>query len=149
MRVLAGSDKFPRQFSVLDANAETTERVNTMDEPKIETIARNLVIVAESMAIATRRLRENLEAFEETKLREAIAQIEEYEILDPFARLLEAMSEIRKQVLLEEFAVELEDIEAPKKTPRPPKRIGPVNKANYTANRPRRVARSCLCNMRR
>ena len=29
-----------------------------------------------------------------------------------------------------------------KKTPRPPKRTGPVNKANYSANRPARRARS-------
>ena len=29
-----------------------------------------------------------------------------------------------------------------KKLPRPPKRLGPVNKANYAASRPRRVARS-------
>ena len=34
-----------------------------------------------------------------------------------------------------------------KKSPRPPKRLGPVNKANYAANRPRRVARS-NCNRR-
>lgn len=113
-----------------------------MDNPKIEAIARNLVIVAESAGIAVRRLREALAAFEEATLREAITKIEEDEKLDPFARLLEAMSEIEKQVLMEELAVDPADFEAPKKILRPPKQLGPVNKANHTASRPPKRARS-------
>ena len=120
-----------------------------MDKPKIEAIAINLVIVAESAAIATRQLREALAAYEEAILREAIGRIEEDEKCDPFAKLLEAMREIEKQALMEELAIEPADLEAPRKVPRPPKRIGPVNKVNYTANRPRRQARSNCHTMRR
>ncbi len=113
-----------------------------MDKPKIEAIARNLVIVAESAAIATRQLREALAAYEEAILREAIGRIEEDEKCDPFATLLEAMREIEKQALMEELAIEPADLEAPRKVPRPPKRLGPVNKANHTASRPPKRARS-------
>jgi hypothetical protein len=79
---------------------------------------------------------------EEAAIRAAITQIEEDEYCDPFARLLEAMREIEKQVLMEELAVDPADLELPRKTPRPPKRLGPVNKANFTASRPPRRARS-------
>lgn len=41
------------------------------------------------------------------------------------------------------LADDKEDILPPKKIPRPPRRTGPINKANYTANRPARKARSC------
>ncbi len=48
-----------------------------------------------------------------------------------------------------EIAEEMADIPPPRKLPRPPKRTGPVNKANYTANRPPRVARSTCRKIRR
>lgn len=113
-----------------------------MDKPKIEAIARNLALVAESAAITTRRLREALAAYEEAAIREAIGQIEEDEKLDPFARLLQAMAEIDKQCLMEELAEEPADLETPRNIPRPPKQLGPVNKINHTASRPPRHARS-------
>lgn len=113
-----------------------------MDKPKIEAIARNLVIVAESAAIATRRLREALAAYEEAILREAIGRIEEDEKCDPFAELLQAMAEIDRQCLMEELAADPAELEMPLKLPRPPKRTGPTNKTNYTTNRPPRHARS-------
>lgn len=119
-----------------------------MDTPKLEAIARNLVMVGESMAIATRQLREALVAYEEAAIREAIGRIEEDEKCDPFATLLEAMEAMREQVLMEEFAEDRAYLEAPRKVPRPPKRLGPVNKANYTASRPPRRARSS-CYIRR
>ena len=116
-----------------------------MDKPKIEAIARNLVMVAESAAMATRRLREALAAYEEAAIREALGQIEEDEKLDPFAELLAAMEEVRERRLLDELEAFVEDpadLELPRKTPRPPKRLGPVNKANFTASRPPKRARS-------
>lgn len=122
-----------------------------MDDPKIEAIARSVVIVGEAAAQATRRLREDLVAFEEAALREAIAEIEEDEKLDPFAALLQAMEEIRERCLLDELATFAEDpasLETPRKVPRPPKRLGPVNKANFTASRPPKRARSS-CYIRR
>lgn len=48
-----------------------------------------------------------------------------------------------------ELAQEPEDIPPPKKIPRPAKYLGPVNKANYTANRPPRRARSSCYIMKR
>lgn len=122
-----------------------------MDNPKIEAIARSVVIVGEAAAQATRRLREALVAFEEAALREAIAEIEEDEKLDPFAALLQAMEETRERCLLDELAAFAEDpasLETPRKVPRPPKRLGPVNKANFTASRPPKRARSS-CYIRR
>ena len=116
-----------------------------MDDQKIEAIARSVVIVGEAAVQAARRLREALVDFEEAALREAIAEIEEDEKLDPFAALLQAMEEIRERCLLDElaaFAEDPADLETPRKVPRPPKRLGPVNKANFTASRPPKRARS-------
>jgi hypothetical protein len=113
-----------------------------MDKPRMEAVARALVIVGESAALAARQLREALMAYEEAVIREAVGQIEEDEKLDPFARLLQAMEDIRKQVLMEELAVDPADLEPPRKVLRPPKRIGPINKVNYTASRPPKRARS-------
>lgn len=116
-----------------------------MDNPKIEAIARSVVIVGEAAAKAARRLREALVDFEEAALREAIAEIEEDEKLDPFAALLQAMEEIRERCLVDELAALAEgpaDLETPRKILRPPKRTGPVNKANHTMSRPPRRARS-------
>lgn len=116
-----------------------------MDKSELETVARILVLVAESAAIAARRLREAMAAFEEATLREAIVQIEENENCDPFAELLQAKEEIRERCLMDELAAFAEDpahLKPPRKVPRPPKRLGPVNKANHTASRPPRRARS-------
>jgi hypothetical protein len=113
-----------------------------MDEPKIEAIAINLAIACESVALATMQLREALAAFEEATLRAAIGRIEEDEKCDPFATLMEAMSEIDKQLLMDELAEGPADLETPRKILRPPKRTGPVNKANHTMRRPPRRARS-------
>lgn len=117
----------------------------TMEKQKIEAIARSVVIVGEAAAQAARRLREALVAFEEATIREAICRIEEDENRDPFAELLQVMEEIRERCLLDElaaFAEDPADIETPRKVPRPPKRLGPVNKANFTASRPPKRARS-------
>ena len=113
-----------------------------MDTPKLETIARNRVVVFASVAVTTRRLREAMAELEEAAIRAAITQIEEDEYCDPIAKLLEAMEEVREQVLLEELAIDPADIEMPRKMPRPPKKLGPINKENYTARRPPRQARS-------
>lgn len=61
---------------------------------------------------------------------------------DPRAELLEAIERIKALDELVDYADDLDDIIPTKKLPRPPKRIGPVNRANYTANRPQRRARS-------
>lgn len=61
------------------------------------------------------------------------AQLEE--LLQAIARMQEAYEN------LADYADDIADIDK-EEIPRPPKRIGPVNKANYTYNRPQRRARS-------
>lgn len=66
---------------------------------------------------------------------------------DPFEDLARALNEISGGIdpeMLQEFAEIAEDMPPiiHKKIPRPPKRLCPVNKANYAANRPPRRARS-------
>ena len=113
-----------------------------MDKPRMEALARAIVIVGESAARATRQLREALAAYEEAALRAALGRIEEDEKCDPFAELLAAMREIEKLALMDGITVDPAELEVTRKTPRPPKRLGPVNKSNHTTNRPPRRARS-------
>ena len=64
-------------------------------------------------------------------------------------RLLEDMDKEKAMAELADLAEESVDIPPPRKMPRPPKRTGPVNKFNYTANRPPRVARSSCRTVKR
>ena len=66
---------------------------------------------------------------------------------DPYEAMMRALKEIGGNIdseAMQELAKMVEDLPpiTKKKIPRPPKSIGPVNKANYTANRPPRNARS-------
>lgn len=56
--------------------------------------------------------------------------------------------EMKTMYDLADMVEEPADIEIPRKIPRPPKRLTPVNKANYAANRPPKRARSS-CYIRR
>lgn len=69
---------------------------------------------------------------------------------DPFSELLKAMNEIAELDLAELIPQQAEDMPPlpPTRISRPPKYIGPVNKANYAANRPPKRARSS-CYIRR
>lgn len=62
------------------------------------------------------------------------------ETRDPFAELLQAMEQ-SLQAELAELAEDMPPLPPPK-IPRPPKYLGPVNKANHTASKPPRRARS-------
>ena len=69
------------------------------------------------------------------------------------AELLRALDEVAAmdfQAAIEELQRQVEDAPTlpPHKIPKPPKRLGPVNKANYAANRPPKRARSS-CYIRR
>ena len=65
---------------------------------------------------------------------------------NPVEALRRVVEEMYGKYAMGEFAEMAEDPAAvlplPKKIPRPPKCTGPVNRSNYTANRPPRVARS-------
>lgn len=65
---------------------------------------------------------------------------------EEYEELLRRIKEIGGATTLDDLSLlsdASEDILPPKKIPRPPRRTGPINKANYTANRPARKARSC------
>ena len=61
------------------------------------------------------------------------------ELFEELQRAIEKMQEAYES--LADYADDIADIDK-EEIPRPPKRIGPVNKANYTYNRPQRRARS-------
>lgn len=63
---------------------------------------------------------------------------------DPIAELLQAVDFMEAQAQITELAELIDDIPLlpPPKILRPPKYLGPVNKANHTASRPPRRARS-------
>jgi hypothetical protein len=108
-------------------------------------VAKAAAAVGCKIAAATIELGTLCAAFEERELYRALQA--EADKLDPITELLQAMEELKELDLLEtmaQLAEELaEDIPPlPPKIPRPPKRLGPVKKANYTASRPPRRARS-------
>lgn len=88
-------------------------------------------------------------AFEAAAMEIAAASIwENDKERDMLEALRQAGMELEPIDSLAAMAEEPADIPPPKKMPRPPKRAGPVNKANYAANRPQRRARSS-CYIRR
>ena len=68
---------------------------------------------------------------------------------EEYEELLRRIGELGTTGTLDNLVEAPEDIPQPQKTPRPPKRTGPVNKVNYTANRPPRVARSSCRTIKR
>lgn len=60
---------------------------------------------------------------------------------DELEELLQAIERMNETECLADYAEDIADIDK-EEIPRPPKRIGPVNKVNYTYNRPQRRARS-------
>lgn len=68
---------------------------------------------------------------------------------DGYAELARRFDEMRAEIEMGDYVEEAEPIPPPKKIHRPAKYIGPINKANYIANRPPRVARSHCRSMKR
>lgn len=128
-----------------------------MDDLQMEKLKSACVIAGESIARAAEAFIAAAEAFEAAEiakaLRVGLSRIYEDEKHREFAELMRRIGELGGDIdaeVLQELAEIAEEIPPPpKKTPRPPRRIGPVNKANYTANRPPRVARSHLRCMKR
>lgn len=107
------------------------------------------VIAGESFARVAEAFKAAAVAFEAAEVAKALgvdlSRIWEDEKHREYAELLRRIGELGTTGNFEDLAalaVEPEDIPLPKKTPRPAKYIGPVNKANYTENRPTRRARS-------
>lgn len=103
------------------------------------------------------KLSDELKAFNDAIVAKAVGVEPEAEKwveykYDPIEELRRLLGDMDKEKAMAEFA-DLEenpaDIPPPRKMPRPPKRIGPVNRSNYTANRPPRVARSSCRSIKR
>lgn len=116
-------------------NEEKTalERVAEAVSPAVKVLGA-VVIAGRTMAEEMRRY---LEALENKKLY-GITQ-EEIDLEAEQRALMEAFERIRSIV---EEADEEMPLLPERKIQRPPKRLGPVNKPNYRANRPPRRARS-------
>ena len=117
-----------------------------MDERSMEKLGRVCLIVGDEFT----KLSDSIKAFNDALVAKAAGIEPEAETwdddkCDTFSDLRRRLEEMYKKYAMGEFADMAEepaDIPPPRKMPRPPKRTGPVNKANYTANRPHRVARS-------
>lgn len=115
-----------------------------MDEIQKAELERAVVIVSESLAKAAAALTEAM-FIVAAGLSEMMDDICDHYEVDSADELLQAIERIKAMADMGNLADDLDDIIIPaKKLPRPPKRIGPANKANYTANRPKRMARSSL-----
>ena len=118
-----------------------------MDETQMEDLKRACVIIGRNISSAVDSIKAAMAALQAKELAFSFG----FDSADDMRESLNAL--IRDFTAAEEaissFADEAEPIPPQKKPPRPPKCLGPVNKANYTANRPPRMARSSCNNMKR
>lgn len=118
-----------------------------MTDQQWERLKDACVIMGESLDTTLQAARAAIDALAETISDFATDPVLEEKERDPFEALMRALDEVGGAIdreRLQEFAQMAEDMPpvVRKKIPRPPKRLGPANKANYTANRPPRRARS-------
>lgn len=119
-----------------------------MDDLQLERLKSVCVIIAEGFQRAAEAFRAAAAAFEAEAVAEALSVDFGYKA-DEYEELLRRIGELGTVVTLDNLEEAPEDIPQHRKMPRPPKRTGPVNKANYTANRPPRVARSSCRTIKR
>ena len=113
-----------------------------MNEEQWEELTRACVIVGEHMAKAAEAAA-RVCAMVAANLSDMMEDVCDHYEVDSMAELLQAIERIKASADMGDLADDLDEIIPVKKLPRPPKRIGPVNKVNYTHNRPQRLARSC------
>lgn len=122
-----------------------------MDDRLTERLASACVIIGEGLQSAAEALRSVAAAFETAQVAKALdvdlGRVWKDGERDAMEALRRAMNEMGGDIdkeMLQELAEMAEDMPPiiHKKMPRPPKYLGPVNKTNYTANRPPRQARS-------
>lgn len=117
-----------------------------MDDLQIERLKSAIVVMGEGLQRAAEALADAATVFAREAAAKALGadldqQWDEKQD-DYYAELARRFDEMRAAADPEFYVVEAEPLPPPKKIPRPAKYIGPVNKANYTANRPPRKARS-------
>lgn len=113
-----------------------------MDDLQIEELKRACVVIGEAIDRVAETIRVVIDGMVATAMEVAEAHKQEDDYRDPFEALKRAIDDMDATDWLSQIAIEPVDIPPPKKIPRPPKRLGPVNKVNYAANRPPRRARS-------
>lgn len=120
-----------------------------MDDLQLEKLTSACVIICESLGEATESAKKAISALAASVYDLDIKRVYLFGEFprDPFedlARAMNGMSGAIDTELLQEMAELAEDMPPiiHKKIQRPPKRLGPVNKVNYAANRPPRRARS-------
>ena len=113
-----------------------------MDDLQIEELKRACVVIGEAITRAAEMLQVAIDGMASAVMGVAEAYKQEEDARNPIEELMRIAEEMEAADLLRSIANAPEDIPPPKKIPRPPKRLGPVNKANYAANRPQRLARS-------
>lgn len=106
-----------------------------------------IVIIANACTSACEALKSAIDALAAAAICAVPDRTSEDKMQDPYEAMMRALKEIGGNIdseIMQELAKTAEDLPpiTQKKIPRPPKSIGPVNKANYTANRPLRNARS-------
>ena len=111
-----------------------------MDNEQLEKLSHACVVIGSCLAESAKSVAE-LAAFLEDNLSDQLDDVDYYHAQDSIDTLIQAIEKIREVECLADYADDIADIDM-EEIPRPPKRIGPVNKANYTYNRPQRRARS-------
>lgn len=119
-----------------------------MNDEQWEELQRACVIVGESMAKAAAAAVEAM-VIVAANISDIVADVCDHYEDDPREELLKAIERIKELADQDNLADDLDDFIPAKKLPRPPKRLGPVNKANYSHNRPQRRARSSCRTIRR
>lgn len=116
-----------------------------MDEP-LKKLGSVCLLIGDEIT----RLSDALKAFTDALVANAVgiepeAETRDDDKCDTIADLRKRLEEMYKLYAMGEFAdlaEESVDIPPPRKIPRPPKRIYPVNRVNFAANKPHRRARS-------
>lgn len=109
----------------------------------LRNVAKAAAALARAIAMATIEVGAICAAFEKEELYRTLPA--ETDKLDPITELLQNLAAMETLDPMTELMGELADdilLLPPPKIPRPPKYLGPVNKANHTASRPPRRARS-------
>lgn len=122
-----------------------------MDDRFTERLVGSCMIIGESLQGAAEALRAVAAAFEAAQVAKALNvdlgnvwKDGEQDAMNALRRIMNEIGGDIDKEMLQELAEMVEDMPPiiHKKMPRPPKCLGPVNKVNYSANRPPRRARS-------
>ena len=118
-----------------------------MDDLQMERLKNAVIIAGESFERALNAMRTLIEAMLLDNWGEDPSNLWDEKEHDPMADLARALNamggdiDIEKLRELDKLAEDMPPF-IHKKMPRPPKYLGPVNRTNYSANRPQRRARS-------